>query len=253
MTTTPQSISILAVDDSKSQAEYLRLLLEKHGFTVRLAGDGKEALAAIKAELPSLVISDIVMPEMDGYELCGAIRAAEDEAIRVLPVVLLTQLSSPSDILRALQCGADNFITKPYNEEYLLSRMESILEGIKRRNSDRSCHFAEVVYKGERFRVTAEHQRILDLLFSTYEATVIRNQELQETQKVLSEKVYELETALARVKQLEGIIPICMHCKNIRDDKNSWQQIEQYIFDHSDVQFSHGICPDCLKKYYSDI
>jgi len=250
MTTSRKPTTILVVEDSKSQADHLCFLLETHGFFVRIACDGKEALASIRSEPPSLVISDIIMPEMDGYQLCYAIRA--DETTSDLPVVLLTTLSSPGDILRALECGADNFITKPYNEEYLLSRMESIMAGIRMRNTNKTGNYAEVFYKGEHFRVTTERQRILDLLLSTYEATVLRNQELQKTQKILSEKVVELEIALDRVKQLEGIIPICMHCKKIRDDKDYWRQIEDYISDHSEALFSHGICPECLQKYYSD-
>jgi len=65
---------------------------------------------------------------------------------------------------------------------------------------------------------------------------------------LLKEKVRQLENALATVKMLEGIIPICMYCKKIRDDEESWQQMERYITEHSLAQFSHGICPDCYSK-----
>ena len=245
-----RSISILVVEDSACQAEQLRLMLEKHGYAVRMATDGKHALESIRHDPPSLVLSDIVMPEMNGYQLCAAIRA--DERIRNLPVVLLTALSSPRDILHALECDADNFITKPYNEQYLLSRMESIMAGIRQRQQQGSGNCAEVVHEGEHFKVVTEYQRIFDLLFSTYEAMVIKNRELQDTQRELSEKVFELEVALERVRQLEGIIPVCMHCKKIRDDQDYWHQMEQFISEHSGMKFSHGVCPECLKKYYSE-
>ncbi len=62
----------------------------------------------------------------------------------------------------------------------------------------------------------------------------------------------ELETALAKVKQLSGLLPICANCKKIRDDEGYWQQVEHYIIQHSEVQFTHGICPDCAVKLYSD-
>jgi hypothetical protein len=65
---------------------------------------------------------------------------------------------------------------------------------------------------------------------------------------LLKEKVRQLEEALATVKMLEGIIPICMYCKKIRDDEESWQQMERYITEHTAAQFSHGICPDCYSK-----
>jgi hypothetical protein len=71
---------------------------------------------------------------------------------------------------------------------------------------------------------------------------------LKETQQDLADKVIQREEAVAHVKQLEGIIPICMHCKKIRDDQKSWQQLEQYISNHSEARFSHGICPDCYEK-----
>ena len=62
----------------------------------------------------------------------------------------------------------------------------------------------------------------------------------------------ELKAALAEVKQLSGLLPICSHCKKIRDDEGYWNQIESYITKHSDAKFSHGICQECLKKYYPD-
>ncbi|HIJ94470.1 MAG TPA: hypothetical protein HPP94_01750 [Desulfuromonadales bacterium] len=71
---------------------------------------------------------------------------------------------------------------------------------------------------------------------------------LKETQQDLADKVIQREEAVAHVKQLEGIIPICMHCKKIRDDQKSWQQLEQYISNHSEARFSHGICPECYEK-----
>jgi hypothetical protein len=71
---------------------------------------------------------------------------------------------------------------------------------------------------------------------------------LRASKAELTEKVEQLETALVTVKQLEGIIPICMYCKKIRNDQESWQQLEAYITEHSEAHFSHGICPDCFKK-----
>ena len=72
-------------------------------------------------------------------------------------------------------------------------------------------------------------------------------------QSALAERVAELQTALNHVKKLQGIVPICSHCHSIRNDQESWQRIEQYISEHTDAQFSHGICPDCMKKHYSEI
>jgi sigma-B regulation protein RsbU (phosphoserine phosphatase) len=69
-----------------------------------------------------------------------------------------------------------------------------------------------------------------------------------ELQHNLANRVKELEEALARVKQLHGLLPICCYCKKIRDDRNYWRQVESYISAHSEVEFSHGICPDCYER-----
>jgi DNA-binding response OmpR family regulator len=70
-----------------------------------------------------------------------------------------------------------------------------------------------------------------------------------ELQGALAQRVCELEEALSRVKQLQGLLPICSYCKKIRNDRNYWQQVEGYISDHSQAQFSHGICPECYAMY----
>jgi phosphoserine phosphatase RsbU/P len=63
-------------------------------------------------------------------------------------------------------------------------------------------------------------------------------------------RIHELEAALDHIRRLQGILPICMHCHKIRDDQESWQRIEQYLCTHADVSFSHGVCPDCVRKHY---
>lgn len=69
-----------------------------------------------------------------------------------------------------------------------------------------------------------------------------------ELQRALSDRVKELEEALSKVKQLQGLLPICSYCKKVRNDKNYWEQVENYVAHHSEVQFSHGICPDCYQR-----
>jgi len=76
--------------------------------------------------------------------------------------------------------------------------------------------------------------------------------ERKRMQDELADKVIQLETALAKVRLLEGIIPICMYCKKIRDDRESWQQLEKYITEHSEALFSHSICPECIKEHQWD-
>lgn len=74
-----------------------------------------------------------------------------------------------------------------------------------------------------------------------------------ELQAVLADKVQELQKALNEVRTLSGLIPICAHCKKIRDDKGFWQQVEVYVRDHTEAEFSHGICPECTEKLMADL
>lgn len=84
-------------------------------------------------------------------------------------------------------------------------------------------------------------------------AVDVAEKSLRESKAELTEKVAQLEAALVKVKQLEGIIPICMYCKKIRNDQESWEQMEAYIMEHSEAHFSHGICPECFKKASAEV
>src|SRR5450759_5186555 len=96
--TTRKAAKILVVEDSPTQLEKLRFLLDEAGYCVVAATNGKQGLAAAQASAIDLVLSDIVMPEMDGYELCKELRA--DETLKHLPVILLTSLADPRDVIR---------------------------------------------------------------------------------------------------------------------------------------------------------
>ena len=172
---------ILVVEDSPTQQEQVRHLLEGHGFSVRAVCNGKEALEHMRKHQPALVISDVVMPEMDGYALCGEMKS--HASLKDIPVILLTSLSGPEDIIKGLQCGADNFIKKPFDERYLLSRVEYILVNRRLRKSDKLQMGVELYLGGQKHFITAERQQILDLLISTYDQAVRLNEELQSREK----------------------------------------------------------------------
>jgi sigma-B regulation protein RsbU (phosphoserine phosphatase) len=93
----------------------------------------------------------------------------------------------------------------------------------------------------------------VDVLFSAMEncaRTVMLERKIQEQNKEKDELISRLQDALDNIKKLSGLLPICSSCKKIRDDKGYWNQIEQYIAEHSEAEFSHGICPDCVRKLY---
>src|SRR5450830_1010264 len=177
------NLRILIAEDSRTQAEQLGFLLEQHGYQVTIAADGKLALEAARVQKPALVISDIVMPEMDGYELCKAIKA--DEKLKDIPVILVTTLSDAQDVIRGLECGADNFIRKPYDERYLLSRIGYLLMNLELRKNQKMQMGMEIDLGGKKHFINAERQQILDLLISTYEQAVEINSELRQRETEL--------------------------------------------------------------------
>ena len=195
----PQEFEILIVEDSPTQAERLRRLIQSKSYRVRVAGNGRLALDMLREHRPQLVLSDIIMPEMNGYELCTAIKA--DEALRHIPVILVTALNDAKDIIRGIECGADNFVRKPYSEEYLLSRISHMLVNTKLRELPDTDGIA--LYLGEQKHfIHAGRQQILDLLISTYEQAVQVNGELQARER----QVIELNMRLAHhAAELETI------------------------------------------------
>src|SRR3990167_9906783 len=113
-----QQINILVVEDSATQAELAREILERENYKVFRAEDGGKALKLLKERRFDIILSDIEMPGMNGYEFCRKVK--DDPATKDIPVILLTVLSDPGDIITGLECGADNFVTKPFKPAYLL-------------------------------------------------------------------------------------------------------------------------------------
>ena len=193
-------VEVLIAEDSPTQAEKLRYLLEEHGCTVVTAPDGKQALAAALRRKPTLVISDVMMPELDGYGLCKAIKS--DERLKDIPVMLVTSLSDSQDVIRGLECGADNFIRKPYERRYLLTRIEQLLMNLELRKNQKMQMGVEIELGGRKHFITAERQQILDLLISTYEQAVHINTEL----KLREQELTHSNTSLAAMFRIaEGL------------------------------------------------
>ena len=186
--------SVLVVEDSPVQAEALRADLEEARYAVTVARDGSEALALLAAGEFGLVVSDIVMPGMDGYELCRAVKA--DPELASTPVVLLTSLGDPLDIIKGLEAGADHFLRKPYERDQLLSRIESILLNRDLRQGGQVQMGVELSFLGQRFMITSERQQILDLLISTFQDLVVTNRQLRARETELADAHDALQLAL---------------------------------------------------------
>ena len=204
---------ILIVEDSPTQAAELQDVLQEHGYLVTVANNGQEGLAAARKRKPDLIISDIIMPVMDGYEMCQAIK--HDEALGDTPVILLTVLSDTEDVIRALKAGVDYYLTKPYYKNLLLARVESALAEPVRQKGEGSEERLEVTFGGERHVITSDRQQVLNLLLSTYDNAVQQNRELIETQRELQKlneqlagKVRELEAVQDRLIRAERLATI---------------------------------------------
>lgn len=179
-----RTITILIAEDSRTQAEQLRFLLEQQGYRVRSAINGKDAFALAQTDRPDLIISDIIMPEMDGYQLCKTIK--DDAELNDIPVILVTMLSDPQDIINGLECGADNFIRKPYDSDYLLTRVHYLLVNTELRTNQKIKMGMEVSLSGHTYFINAERQQIMDLLISTFEQAVHINAELKQRENDLA-------------------------------------------------------------------
>ncbi len=265
-------IRILVVEDSRTQALFLQKILEDQGYMVWVTMNGEEALEYLKTNDPTLVLSDVVMPGINGYELCRRIK--QDERLSSIPVVLLTYLSDPEDILKGLECGANNFIVKPYDEKSLVSRIRYVLVNDSLRRQSYAEMGIEIFFAGRKHFLAGERIQILDLLISSFEDAVLGRIELSKSNRDLADLnerlareieerkraerdkeavILELRQALAEVKKLGGLLPICSACKKIRDDRGYWQQIEAYIREHSEAEFTHSICPKCMKELYPEL
>ncbi len=194
----PVAKEILVVEDSRVHATILSRMLSTKGFEVSLAADGREALDRLQESTPSLVLSDIEMPNMDGYELCRAIKA--DPTLRQVPVILLTSLNHPEDIVHGLNAGADQYLTKPVDLEALLSRVTSLLRtGVSPSPVEEAV---EVEIGGRSHRVTSGREQTLRLLLSTFETSVQQNSNLMKVNRELADSQARLLERNARLEQL---------------------------------------------------
>lgn len=182
---------ILIVEDSPTQASKLQYLLETNSYQVKTASDGQEGLHAAKSFLPDLILSDIEMPNMDGYRLCQRIK--NDPKLKSIPVILLTALSTPEDVVNGLRAEADRYLTKPWNEEYLLDTVASVLEKRTYWVEKTDDGAIDVKIGDKKYAINASREEILSLFLSTYENAIHQNHQLTHSQRALSKLNKELE------------------------------------------------------------
>jgi PleD family two-component response regulator len=185
---------ILIVDDERFNIKILTEFLHED-YKIMAAKTGEQALKALQGtNLPDLILLDIMMPGIDGYEVCRIIK--QDKKTSHIPIIFVTAISEAMDAARTFEIGAVDYITKPFNPVTVKARVKTHIQ--------------------------------------------------------LNDTMRNLEAALKEVKRLNCLLPICSNCKKIRDDKGYWNQIESYIRDHLEVEFTHGICPGCSDELYGN-
>jgi len=318
--------TILSVDDSPDKAEIIALILQEAGYRVLSATSGQEGLEIAQREIPDLIISDVTMPKMDGFEFCRLIRA--DDRLRGIPIMLNTAIRKDTESLaRGLAAGADDYLEAPFDPGRLAAKVARLIE--RKRTDEPLAVLASIVENSEEaiigklldgtvtswnfgaeriYGYKAEEvlgRSIYDLIIppdrreemqgilngigrgvrvNRFETRRVRKdgnlidvsvsiapikdshgrltgassiaRDITEALSAEAERrrlIKELQDALAEVKTLHGILPICMHCKKIRDEEGAWKQLELYIRDHTHAEFSHGICGPCTEKMYPEI
>jgi two-component system alkaline phosphatase synthesis response regulator PhoP len=143
----PQPRRVLIAEDDPQSAELLEAYLAESGYEIKTAADGQETLQKIHDWRPDLVLLDVMMPRISGFQVCKLVRS--DPQLRATAILMITALDQPSDIERAVEAGTDDFLTKPINKKELLLRVQALLESRhKQRDLDRALAYIEAVERG---------------------------------------------------------------------------------------------------------
>jgi len=181
------AVSVLIVEDDKNIAELLQLYLEKEGYAVTMAFDGAQGLSKFRAIHPDLVLLDVMMPVMDGWEVCKTIRSESQT-----PVIMLTAKSQLEDKVSGLKAGADDYITKPFEMREVLARIEAVLRRSERgtpKSNARKLTFDKLTIDMDAFELIVDGKKVdappkeMELLFylaSSPNRVYTRNQLLDE-------------------------------------------------------------------------
>jgi PleD family two-component response regulator len=215
---------VLLVDDQAMVGETVRrMLADQPDVDFHYCSNPAEAIGAAERIKPTVILQDLIMPGVDGLTLVRLYRA--NPATKDLPIIVLSTKEDATVKSDAFTAGANDYLVKLPDKIELVARIRL-----------HSNAYANQLQRDEAYRALRESQR--QLLLSN--ATLVS----------LNQK---LEDALSKVKQLSGLVPICGYCKRIRTDQNYWEQVDRYVMEHSEVRFSHGICPPCHKKFLAEL
>ncbi len=195
---------ILVVDDYPALVTITRHKLLKQGYEVLTAQNGQDAWDIIQNDFPDLVISDVEMPVIDGYELCSKIK--NDTVFRKIPVILVTSRIDTESLMKGIEAGADNYITKPYDDDTLFSKVHELLNNPVAVSDVKDT--VKVTIEGNDYDIKADYSHLVNLLVSTYKNTLAQNAQLEKMQHGLNSTNQELElTKKEHEALLQNIFP----------------------------------------------
>lgn len=226
--------NILIIDDDPNIRKTLSDILRGKGYKPLAAKDGAEGLALLAKKAINLVLIDLGLPDMPGLEILTSINSRHPS----VQAIILTGQASLDSAIEATNKGAFSYLQKPYDMDQLMLHIRRALE-------KQEAQAAIIRHSGDLEKINAQLSR----------TNVALAREIAERKRAEEEQerlILELREALAKIKTLSGLLPICSHCKKIRNDKGQWERMEIYIRNRSEADFTHGICPDCVKKFYPE-
>ena len=196
--------TVVFAEDSAVQGVMLKRILLEEGYTVYWGKNGGEAYALVEKEKPNLIITDVEMPDMNGFELCKKIKS--NEALKDIPVIICSSLSRPEDIMTGIEVGADGYVTKPYDKKYLMYRVDALLNNPISTNEEVTP--IQINYAGKTFEIVADRLHILNMLLSTYENSLKQYNELVNAQIELKKLNKSLDLSKKETEEvLLNILP----------------------------------------------
>ncbi len=215
---------VLLVDDQLIVGEAVRhMLAGAPDLHFHYCADAAEAIGIAESIKPTVILQDLVMPGIDGLTLMKRYR--DNSTLKAVPVIVLSSKEDATVKRDAFLAGANDYLVKIPDKIELVARIRL-----------HSSAYINQHQRDEAYRALRASQ--LQLLQSNADLRSLNQQ---------------LEDALSRVKQLSGLLPICSYCKRIRNDQNYWEQVDRYVAQHSEAQFTHGICPDCVETVIAEV
>jgi DNA-binding NtrC family response regulator len=240
------SLRVLMIEDSEDDVILISREIRDSGY--RLTYERVDSRGAMKAALEErtwdVVISDYVMPRFGGLEALKVLRESGQD----LPFIIVSGKIGEDIAVGAMKAGAHDYILKG-NLARLVPAIEREIKDAETRRQRRIADEAlKRAYEELEVKV-AERTADLRDANEALKSEIEQRKAVQQEREIL---ILELKQALAEVKTLNGLLPICASCKKIREDTGYWRQIEEYISRHSEAEFTHGICPECAKKLYPE-